>query len=47
MTNLTVPDGFMAARAALAEAGVVLMFVRRSLERGSVEPPGGWERNDP
>ena len=28
MTNLTIPDGFMAARAALAEAGVVLTFVR-------------------
>ncbi len=28
LTNLTVPDGFIAARAALAEAGVVLTFVR-------------------
>jgi HTH-type transcriptional regulator/antitoxin HigA len=28
MTNLTIPDGFTAARAALAEAGVVLTFVR-------------------
>ena len=28
MTNLAIPDGFMAARAALAEAGVVLTFVR-------------------
>lgn len=28
MTNLSVPDGFVAARAALAEAGVVLTFVR-------------------
>lgn len=28
MTNLTVTDGFTAARAALAEAGVVLTFVR-------------------
>lgn len=27
MTNLSVPDGFVAARAALAEAGVVLTFV--------------------
>lgn len=29
MTNLAIPDGFMAARAALAEAGVVLTFVRQ------------------
>ena len=28
MTNLSVTDGFLAARAALAEAGVVLTFVR-------------------
>lgn len=28
MTNLTIPDGFTTARAALAEAGVVLTFVR-------------------
>ena len=28
MTNLTIPDGFTAARAALAEAGVALTFVR-------------------
>jgi HTH-type transcriptional regulator / antitoxin HigA len=28
MTNLSVPDGFIAARAALAEAGVALTFVR-------------------
>jgi len=28
MTNLTITDGFTAARAALAEAGVVLTFVR-------------------
>jgi HTH-type transcriptional regulator/antitoxin HigA len=28
MTNLTIPDGFTAARAALAEAGVSLTFVR-------------------
>jgi len=28
MTNFSVPDGFVAARAALAEAGVVLTFVR-------------------
>jgi len=28
MTNLSVPDGFLAARAALAHAGVVLTFVR-------------------
>ena len=29
MTNLTIADGFTAARAALAEAGVVLTFVRQ------------------
>jgi len=29
MTNLTIPDGFIAARAALAEAGVALTFVRQ------------------
>ena len=29
MTNLTVPDGFTVARSALAEAGVVLTFVRQ------------------
>jgi HTH-type transcriptional regulator/antitoxin HigA len=29
MTNLSVTDGFLAARAALAEAGVVLTFVRQ------------------
>lgn len=28
MTNLSVPDGFVAARAALADAGVALTFVR-------------------
>ena len=28
MTNLAIPDGFTAARAALAQAGVVLTFVR-------------------
>ncbi len=28
MTNLTIPDGFTAARATLAEAGVALTFVR-------------------
>ena len=28
MTNLTITDGFTAARAALAEAGVILTFVR-------------------
>jgi HTH-type transcriptional regulator/antitoxin HigA len=28
MTNLPIADGFLAARAALAEAGVVLVFVR-------------------
>ena len=28
MTNLTIPDGFTAVRAALAEAGVILTFVR-------------------
>lgn len=28
MTNLTIPDGFTAARATLAEVGVVLTFVR-------------------
>jgi len=29
MTNLDVPNGFLAAQAALAEAGVVLVFVRQ------------------
>jgi HTH-type transcriptional regulator/antitoxin HigA len=29
MTNLTIPDGFTAARAALAQAGVVLTFIRQ------------------
>ncbi len=28
MTNLAIPDGFIAARAALAETGVALTFIR-------------------
>jgi hypothetical protein len=44
MTNLAVTDGFTAARAALAGAGVVLTFVREVPETrvyGATWWPGG------
>ena len=42
MTNLAIPDGFTAARAALARAGVVLTFLSgESPAPESAAPPGG------
>lgn len=45
MTNQTVPHGFTDAREALAEAGVVLTFVRQVLAPASAAQPGGWAPN--
>lgn len=45
MTNLSVTDGFLAARSALAEAGVVLTFVRE-IPRTRVNAATWWLASD-
>ncbi|MEY9964308.1 hypothetical protein ABIA33_002350 [Streptacidiphilus sp. MAP12-16] len=47
MTTMSVPNGFVAARAALAGAGVALSFTREVPEPEYVRPRGGSTANAP